>query len=274
MSSTDDIFPNLLDHFQGEANKLAFAISVTQIQAHNPVMGSQREDNLLEFLNRYIPTRCKINKGGFVFDLLGEKSKQIDLLITSDKTLQFNTSTQDLSQSFNCIEGCICAISVKTTLDRNGLIDSIENLSSIPTHKEFLRHPSVANWDELLPQLPQKVIFAYRGESPETIVRNLEEYVNSTEMLYENIPDLIIVNNSCYIGKPPPAGTTMVGTSQVIPPSTFTVLTSEQSEHIGGRALFDLLVRVQKIANIIGFTDIDFDRYNVELGLHDVPPTR
>jgi hypothetical protein len=74
---------------------------------NHPDIGDLREDTVLDFLNRHTPKRCASIKGGFIFDHLGNRSKQIDIIITSDSTLQFrSTLSNTYGKSFNCIEGC------------------------------------------------------------------------------------------------------------------------------------------------------------------------
>jgi hypothetical protein len=70
---------------------------------------------------------------------------------------------------------------------------------SVPVNKNIKLNPIIKNATELRKEIPNRVIFAYKGNSIETIERCIEDYrVNSPE-LSQSFPDLIIVNNSYFI---------------------------------------------------------------------------
>lgn|SRR5215212_638337 len=115
-------------------------------------------------------------------------------------TIQFTKSLANTFQkSFNCIEGCYCAISVKSTLDKGALYNSLENLATIPNDKQLNLNPDLIVSPEFLSQIPLKIIFAFKGDKVEYIERLIEEY--QTQNSDVNIPNLIIVNNSFLIEK-------------------------------------------------------------------------
>jgi len=156
---------DLIDYFQSEANDFDNVFNKTK-GFTNADAGDLREDRILDFLHKHIPSRTKISKGGHLFDSQGNKSKQIDLLLTNDFTLQFSQSSESSRKTFNCIEGCVAALSVKTNLDKKNFYDSLDNLESIPLEKKFIKtNAFISNYDLLLEQVPQKIIFAYRGQS-------------------------------------------------------------------------------------------------------------
>ena len=115
------VFERLRDYFQGIADAFAADRSASAIFPLGTDSGTAREDLLLAFLKSHLPTRCSVVKGGFIFDAAGNESKQIDLLVTNDLTLQFRQfhgAADQIGKSFNCVEGCYAAISVKSTLDK------------------------------------------------------------------------------------------------------------------------------------------------------------
>jgi hypothetical protein len=82
-------------------------------------------------------------------------------------------------KSFNCIEGCYAAISVKSFLNKDELKDALENLESIPTDKKIIVNPYITNRQRLIDQIPQRIIFAYNGNSCQTIQGHLEDYYST-----------------------------------------------------------------------------------------------
>ncbi|HXG07208.1 MAG TPA: DUF6602 domain-containing protein [Nitrososphaera sp.] len=254
------IFHELRDYFKHEADNLATTAAGTTIFSNNPDSGTVREDILLKFLQRHIPNRCEIIKGGFIFSANGSKSKQIDLMITNDLTMQFKKfNGEKLEKSFNCIEGCYCAISVKSDLDKNELIDSLENLESIPTiTKDIIRNPSITNRRELLDQIPQRIIFAYKGISSETALKHLESYYKSKRVPDALRPDMIIVLNSYYFFKAGIKGVTLVDGTYIAPNTYGTV---KDHKYVGAHALLQLLSRIQAISNIGSLLNFDLSDY-------------
>lgn len=132
--------------------------------------GTKREDILFDFLDRHLPERCNVIKGGSIFDSEGGHSRQIDLIVTNDLTLQFKEFNDRLEKSFNCIEGCYAAISVKSTLDKKELLDSIDNLASIPTVRSIRLSPMFKDGDNFLKQVPLRVIFSYKGIDKKSVL--------------------------------------------------------------------------------------------------------
>src|SRR3989344_5832228 len=107
------VFPRLRAYFQSVADSLNETSGKAAIYPNNSDKGIQRENIFVGFLEGYLPARCKVIRGGFVFDSLGNGSNQIDILVTNDLTLQFEP--KDL-RSFSCIEGCYASISIKSNL--------------------------------------------------------------------------------------------------------------------------------------------------------------
>ena len=127
-------FKRLQDYFQGICDSFETGRYSSSIFPNLLDVGMSREDILKSFFENHLPKRCAIFKGGFLFDLEGNESKQIDLFITNDSTLQFKQFGRDdkNGKSFNFVGGCLAAFSIKSTLNKVGIIDSLENLGSIP----------------------------------------------------------------------------------------------------------------------------------------------
>lgn len=259
--SSSNFFDRLLQTFQAESEQLGKVLKTTQIHDNKPDIGREREDALLEFIRRHLPLSCSIGRGGFIYDLEGDRSKQIDLLITNDRTLQFRTTFDNKSVSFSCIEGCLAAISVKSKLTKKELIDSIENLRSIPTEQNFRISPLITNPDEVVSQMPQRIIFAYDGINFESLRKNLDEYIKQKSLSIKERPDLIIVNNSYFFAKIPPGGANDIFTNESLTPGIYTANSLKEMNDIGGAALLNLLTRIQNLVLLSSYFDVDYQLY-------------
>ncbi len=163
----------ILDYFDGQAGTLFQRAISSRVFENRPDIGINRENILKDFLKYHIPKRCNVINGGFVFDKENNTSKQIDLIITNDLSIQFVDN--DINKSLTNIEGCNSVISVKSKLNTLELKDSIDNLKSVPFLKNLNYSPLVANVDKVLKQVPHKIVFTYDGLSKESIVKPINE---------------------------------------------------------------------------------------------------
>jgi hypothetical protein len=140
----------------------------------NPTdLGQTREQIYSEFLKMHLPGNCNILYGGFLFDMEGRESKQIDLIITSNKCPQYKFMEEGIGKSFSCIDGTLAVISVKSYLDKNQLFDSLNNFASLPEkmeiNNELYEFPDYENW-------PFKIIFATNGININSILEHIEKF--------------------------------------------------------------------------------------------------
>jgi hypothetical protein len=117
-NSNSNFFVDLIKYFEDQANNIQTQALRAGIFSNKSDIGTIREDILFDFLSSHIPARCNVIKGGFVFDSLGNKLRQIDLMNCNDQTFQFKQSQDNKTKSFNCIEGCFAVISVKSFLNK------------------------------------------------------------------------------------------------------------------------------------------------------------
>jgi hypothetical protein len=90
-------------------------------------------------------------------------------MVCNDQTFQFRISgDNNKTQAFNCVEGCYAVISVKSFLNKSALIDSLQNLASVSTIKKIKINPLVTNSQDLINQMPLRIIFAYGGDNMES----------------------------------------------------------------------------------------------------------
>ena len=259
------LFERLRDYFQGIAEGLADDKSASRVFPNPTDAGVSREDLLVGFLIAHLPKRCEAIKGGFIFDSEGNESRQIDLIITNDLTLQFKQFDKagQLGKSFNCVEGCYCAMSVKTTLDRSSILDALENFASIPPMPDMQGrlNPSLSNREQFQ-DLPYKVVFAFDGLAGETALGHLDRFYEGSATPQNRRPDLIVVNNKYAIVHVGAEGGQTRGGSAVLP-NTFHLV---EAPYVGAYALIYLLTKIQTSANYGSQLLMTFDSY-----LHKIP---
>jgi len=264
ISQNSNAYELVRDYFQNISESLQSEKSASKIFSNTSDAGLIREDILKEFLSLHLPKRCDIIKGGFIFDAEENMSKQLDLIVTNDLTLQFKqfSNAQSSGKSFNCIEGASCAISVKTQLDKKGLIDSIENLASIPQMPQLEVNPMLKTTG-LLNDLPICVIFAFSGLEWETIITHLVNYIAKQKIPRNREPDFIIVNNNYTIIKTGKEGGTMTDGEKIAP---FSFVSIRELEYNGAYALWTLITEIQKAANFSSHIIMNFNKYSDKIG--------
>jgi hypothetical protein len=260
-ASTSELFKEIINDYKEEALAIHHEAKKVGILKNKPDIGSSREDILGNFLFRNLPKRCEIVKGGYIFDISGNQSKQIDLIILNDLTLQFKISTERLSKATACIEGVYCAISIKSILNKNELKESLNNLRTIPMDKEISISPIIQNAQLMSDTIPQKFIFAYDGMELETLKKQLTEYTKTNQVSHKYLPDMILVNNKYYISKVGPGGYDDENGHY----EEGTYIVSKKNKFIGGIALIHMLCRIQKSSSIGSHILLNFDKYYVNL---------
>ncbi len=206
---TVSVYKRLLDYFQGVSDALAGAKQASAVFPNAVDAGTSREELRVHFLRNHVPRRCEVIRSGFLFDDQGSESKQLDIMVTNDLTHQFKpiVGSPDEGKSFNVIEGRFAAIAVKTSLDKTALHDSIENLASIPATPSVQINPFLKA-DEILRELPLRILFAFEGAAPETVLGHLEAYYSMSDVPLNRRPNMIIVNNAYRIVKTKTSGAT------------------------------------------------------------------
>jgi hypothetical protein len=139
--------------------------------------GMSRERVYAEFLRQHAPSKCNVFFGGFLFGEDGSESGQLDVLVTTDTTPQFNFHNRDgQGKAFSPVEGTLGVASIKSNLDKKELEDALTGLAAIPQTislqgriNPFL---SVKDYDDW----PYKIVYASSGISGEAIFAHLNEY--------------------------------------------------------------------------------------------------
>lgn len=209
-------------------------------------IGTSREAIYAAYLQQHLPSSCNVSLGGFLFDQTGRESNQIDIIVTNQVSIQFNSQNPDGSgKSFASIDGAIAVVSVKSTLDSAQLRDALRNLASLPDKEPLtdkLKSPIVVlhgydNW-------PYKIIYANTGVSRDTLSETLEEFYRDNPEIPENKrPNLIHVNGRYVVVRSGPNGAETRDKTK-IPPNTFYGF--DDATNVFG--LFYAITEIQNIA--------------------------
>ena len=260
-------------YFQGIADDISNAKVISSIFPNMSDLGDVRENVLLHFLKSHLPSRCSILKGGCVFDAEGNASKQIDLLITNDFSLKFSYFDQGTqhNKSIQTVEGCLAAISVKSTLCKSELYEALNNLASIPrmpnTILEKINPMLGIEFKNTFLRLPKKILFAFSGQPVETTLAQINAFYNENKMENHQKTDMIIINNTCCIQRTyKGGGKTRNGSS--IPEGTYHPMYSSSQEKFGGLPLLYLIKEIQSTAQFCPHILFTYDDYFDAIDFH------
>jgi len=178
-------FERLKLYFSKVGEVLKGQADVASIFPNTTDIGSSRERIYAEVLRQHLPQSCTVSFGGFLFDMEGNESKQIDLIVLNDASPQFNFHNPDgQGKAFACVDGCIAVASIKSTLDSAQLVDALNNIASLPDkvplenrHNPLLKIKNYEDW-------PYKIVYASDGASIETALKTLTSFYDGNQ----NIP--------------------------------------------------------------------------------------
>jgi hypothetical protein len=259
-------------YFQGIADDISNAKMISSIFSNMGDVGDIRENILLKFLQTHLPLRCAVVKGGCIFNSEAVESKQIDLLIVNDSSLRFSYFDRDSQNSKNIqtVEGCLVAISVKSTLDKTQLFDALQNISTIPKMpNEMLEKvsPSLTSREHYL-TFPLKIVFAFSGTSPETTLTHVNDYYMNNLLEEHQKADLIVVNNSFCIEKISKGGM-RTRNGSLIPEGTYhPTFNANSGTKFGAYPLFRLLIKIQATTLWAPHVMLTYDNYLNAMEFH------
>lgn len=220
---TAEFYDRLKKYYTAVGTVLRGEADVASIFPNATDIGMSRERVYAEFLRSHLPSNCNVLFGGFLFNLDGVESKQIDLIVISDCCPQFNFA--DIlgghGKTFACIEGTVAAVSLKSNLTSAELRDVLENLASIPPKEPLgnrkmplMKIPDYEEW-------PFKIIYAPNGVSLETLLMSIEDFYEANPSIpITRRPNLIHVAGKYNVIRTlEEGGETRNGTK--IPPNVF-----------------------------------------------------
>ena len=188
---------SLRAYFNGVADVLAQRAILAGDSAENGDIGANREMICREFFRHHVPKRFGIELGGDIFGIGGQRSRQIDVIINHDMSMNFAEN-----HKIRCpVESVTAAITVKSRLTKGELLNALDNLASIPQS-----NPSVINLSPLKPSAvnyasvwPSLFLLAFDGIELATCVDHLRDYYSRNTVPLNRIPRSIIVNRKYQI---------------------------------------------------------------------------
>ncbi|NOU45866.1 MAG: hypothetical protein HOO86_02250 [Bacteroidales bacterium] len=188
-------FDRLKKYFENVGQVLRGEAEVASVFPNTSDIGLSRELVYSEFLKQHAPSKCNVFLGGFLFGENGDESKQLDIIISTDTAPRYNFYNKDgKGKSFGPVEGCLGVASIKSTLDKNQLIDSLEGIASIPAMQPLGKRVNPMIILDGYEDWPYKIIYASDGLTAETILGHLNDFYKiKTEIPITRRPDIIHV---------------------------------------------------------------------------------
>jgi len=179
---------------RGEANVASIFPNPTDI-------GSSRESVYAEFLRQHAPSKCNVFLGGFLFGEGGSESGQLDVIVTTDTTPRFNFHNSDgQGKSFSPVEGTLGVASIKSSLNKNELIDALNGIAAIPPTTSLEHRVAFGVKIEGYADWPYKIIYATDGISCETLLGHLQQfYLDNPSIPLGRRPNIIHVSGKYVI---------------------------------------------------------------------------
>lgn len=231
---------------------------LASVTGHPGDIGINREEILKDFINNHIPNKLQAILGGKILGLGQQTSKQIDCMICSDIAPKFQYNNRSIA----IVEAVGVAISVKSHLDKKGIIDSMENLASIPMispsvlgETSSINRNLVNAYSEIA---PIRLCFAYSGLHPETIMGHMIDFYNKN---LSKIPgnqriQAVIVNGESII-KTSKEGLTIEGGMKIKPYDYYWTTINERP----GVGLAEIISHLSNISTWYNQLKVDFSHY-------------
>lgn len=259
-------------YFQGIADEISNTKNISSVFPNMTDVGDSRENIFLKFLKLHLLPRCSVARGGFIFDLKGNTSKQIDIIVANDFALKFSYFEQysDNSKNIQAIEGCLAAISIKSTLNKTELEETLNNLASIPPMPADIVdsiNPQLCDRDTYL-GFPRKIVFAFSGQSVKTTLKQINKFYSSNEIHDSQKADLIVVNNSFCIQRVYKGGG-QIRNGDIIPEGTFhPMFSKENRKKFGALPLLWTLMKIQETGLFTPHVLFNYQKYFDSIDFH------
>lgn len=188
-------YERLRQYYEDLAAVLRDEARVASMLPNSSDVGGSREKVYAEFLRQHAPSKCNVFFGGFLFDLEGNESRQMDVVVTTDTTPQFNFLNRDGSgKAFAPVEGTVAVAAIKSSLDKAQLEDALLGIASIPEMQSLRGRISRTYWISNYEDWPHKIIYASDGIAGKTLKSHIDAfYVQHPEIPIHRRPDLIHV---------------------------------------------------------------------------------
>ena len=199
---TPDVFDQLTEHYILIAQELRSQARQAQLLSNSTAVGTEREEVYRSILERHVPKVCDVFLGGYLFDVRGNSSAQIDVIVTSGPTPRFQMSSGN--RYIAPLEGTIAVAEIESQLNKDSLGGALRNCASIPPMPDskgilapFLKLPG-----EIWADIPYKIIYAYNGVSADTLYHHITEFYSDNSHIPESRrPNIIHVLEKYMIAR-------------------------------------------------------------------------
>lgn len=128
-------FGKISDYFESECRAMVNQrMSKRSLYDNSADIGNAVESIYLEFLKQHVPAICDLLLGGYVFDVEGRRSHQMDIIVHSGNTHRFREPS---GQACATLEGTVADIEVTSFLDRRKIDDELKKFAFIPPTGQF-----------------------------------------------------------------------------------------------------------------------------------------
>ncbi len=188
------VLEEMVKHYSHVSSELRIAAKQSRVLNDPTGVGTEREEAYKSILERFLPKRCDVFLGGYLFGLNGDRSEQVDIIVTDGNTLRFRMAKGN--KHIAPLLGSIAVAEIKSVLDKDRLQDALGKCSSIPPMPRsdkivspVLRIPT-SRWIDS----PYKIIFAYDGINSNTLHNHIVDYYSRNHTIpEERRPNLIHV---------------------------------------------------------------------------------
>ena len=167
-------------------------------------IGGSVEDIYRGFLSQHVPAVCDTLQGGYVFDIEGRRSRQMDIIVHSGNTHRFK---DDSGQACATLEGTVADVEITSYLNGMKIDDELEKFAFIPPTREFRglgnrkifrQKPDVQEW---WLDTPLKVVVAFDGVSASAALERINSFyaINDHIPLARRVNVLHMLNQYCII---------------------------------------------------------------------------
>ena len=84
-----DAFAKMAEYFESLVQEMKSEARQAGLLQNTTAVGTGREEIFRRLLERHLPDNCEVFRGGYVFNVEGETSRQIDVIATSGPTPRF-----------------------------------------------------------------------------------------------------------------------------------------------------------------------------------------
>ncbi len=208
---SENAYSDLAKYYGALAEQLASEARQADLLRNPTAIGTDREEIYRRFLERHVPKSCEVFRGGYIFDLSGNRSKQIDVIVTSGTTPRFEMGSGN--QAIAPLEGTLAIAEVKSNLNKKTLYEALDNFAHLPVNynpDQALNPALIPPRHERFWDLPFKIIFATNGIEKTTLYQHLRNfYDDNPSIRQERKPSIIhVLGKYIFMRITPDIGTT------------------------------------------------------------------